>query len=98
MKVKIASAPIPGLIIGTMIRTKVFASLAPSMDAASIISEGTPSENCFIRNTPKGQPTMGNTTAQMVLYRSKLDISRSRGTKITCFGKAIAHTIMVNRN
>ena len=35
------------------------ASPAPSMRAASSISPGMFSENCFIRNTPKGQPTVG---------------------------------------
>ena len=40
---------------------------SPSMRAASIISVGIPSLNCFIRNTPNGQPTMGNMTAQIVL-------------------------------
>ena len=67
MKVKIASAPMPGLIMGSAMRTKVLASLAPSMRAASSISPGMPSLNCFIRNTPNGQPTMGKMTAQIVL-------------------------------
>ncbi len=82
--------------MGTTISTKVFASPAPSILAASNISPGTPSENCFIRNTPKGHPTVGKITAQIVLYRDKDDISRSRGIKITCLGRAIAHTISVN--
>ena len=98
MNVKIASAPIPGLIIGTTICKNVFASLAPSICAASSISEGTPSENCFIRNTPNGHPTIGKITAQIVLYKFRLDISRSNGIKITCFGNAIAHTINVKSN
>ena len=56
MKVKMASAPMPGLTIGSTTLIKVRASLAPSMRAAS-----------SIRTTPKGQPTMGKMTAQMVL-------------------------------
>ena len=67
MKVKMASAPMPGLTIGSTTLIKVRASLAPSMRAASSISVGMPSLNCFIRKTPKGQPTMGKMTAQMVL-------------------------------
>ena len=96
MKVKMASAPIPGLTMGSTILTKVRASLAPSMRAASSISVGMPSLNCFIRNTPNGQPTMGKMTAQMVLYRFSALISRSRGIRMTCLGSAIAQTMRVN--
>lgn len=53
--------------IGSPMLTKVRASLAPSIRAASSISVGMPSLNCFIKKTPKGQPTMGKMTAQMVL-------------------------------
>ena len=86
----------PGLTMGSTMSMKVLASLAPSMRAASSISVGMPSLNCFIRNTPKGQPTMGKMTAQMVLYRFKELISRSRGIRMTCLGRAIAHTMRVN--
>ena len=41
MKVKMASAPIPGLIIGRATSAKVRHSLAPSIRAASIISPNT---------------------------------------------------------
>ena len=67
IKVKMARAPMPGLTMGSTMLIKVLASLAPSMRAASSISVGMPSLNCFIRNTPNGQPTMGKITAQMVL-------------------------------
>ena len=67
------------------------------MRAASSISVGMPSLNCFIRNTPNGQPTMGKMTAQMVLYRFSALISRSRGIRMTCFGSAMAQTIRVKR-
>ena len=46
------------------------------MRQASTISVGMPSANCFKRNTPKGQPTMGKITARMVSYRPRADISR----------------------
>ena len=69
MKVKIASAPIPGFTIGVTIWVNVLASLAPSTRAASSISPGTPSENCFMRKTPNGQPTVGMMIAQMLSYR-----------------------------
>ena len=49
----------------TGIRVMTYLPLAaPSMRAASSISPGTLSQNCFIRNTPKGQPTVGKMTAQ----------------------------------
>ena len=87
----------PGLIIGSAICEKVFHSLAPSILAASIISPGIPSANCLIRNTPNGHPTVGKITAQIVLYIFSEDISRNNGIRITCFGRAIAHTISENR-
>ena len=75
---------------------KVFTSPAPSMRAASSKEEGMPSENCFMRNTPKGQPTTGKTTAKMepqvVSTRWRMDISRSSGMRMTCLGSAMAHT------
>ncbi len=89
---KMAQAPTPGLIMGNMTSVKVLHSEAPSMRQASVISVGMPSANCFSRNTPKGQPTMGKITAQMVSYRPRLDISRSRGIRITCLGRAMAQT------
>ena len=97
MKVKMAQAPTPGLIMGNMTSVKVLHSLAPSMRQASTISVGMPSANCLIRNTPKGQPTIGTITAQMVSYRPREDISRSSGIRITCLGSAMAHTIRLNR-
>ncbi len=97
MKVNIASAPIPGFTIGTTICVNVLASEAPSIRAASSISCGTVSENCRIRNTPNGQPTVGKITAQIVLYSFRFDISRIRGIVITCLGSAIAATINANR-
>ena len=96
MKVKIASAPMPGLMIGSAMRVKVVSSLAPSMRAASSISPGIPSLNCFIRKMPNGQPTIGKMTAQIVLYSCRLLISRSRGIRMTCLGRAMAQTISVN--
>ena len=89
---KIASAPTPGLIMGKTMLTKVLASPAPSMRAASSISPGMFSENCFIRNTPKGQPTVGKMTAHRVLCRFRNAISLSSGINITCLGSAMAHT------
>ena len=56
-----------------------------------------PSLNCFIKKTPNGQPTIGKITAQMVLYSCRLLISRSRGIRMTCLGRAMAQTIKVNR-
>ena len=96
MKVKMASAPTPGLIMGKTMVVKVFSSPPPSMRAASRISPGMPSANCFIRNTPKGQPTTGKITDQRVLVRCRPSISRSRGMRITCLGRAMAHTIREN--
>ena len=96
MKVKIASAPMPGLMMGSTISTKVRASPAPSMRAASSRDSGMVSENCFIRNTPKGQPTVGRMTAQRVLWSFKNAISLSRGIRMTCLGRAMAHTKMEN--
>ena len=92
MKVKMAQAPTPGLIMGNMTSVKVLHSEAPSMRQASTISVGMPSANCFSRNTPKGQPTMGKITAQMVSYRFREDISRTRGIRMTCLGRAMAQT------
>ena len=40
MKVKMASAPMPGLTIGSTMLTKVRASLAPSIRAASTRDSG----------------------------------------------------------
>ena len=60
-----------------------------------MISVGTVSENCFIRNTPKGQPTVGRITAQMLLFRWKKVISWSRGMTMTCLGRAMAQMMMV---
>ena len=86
----------PGEIIGSVTRKKVRNSLAPSILAASSRELGIFSENCFIRNTPKGHPTTGKITANMepqTLFNSpRLDISVIRGIRITCFGRAIAHT------
>ncbi len=59
MNVKIASAPTPGFIMGKTIWLKVLSSPAPSILAASSISPGMLSANCFMRNTPNGQPTIG---------------------------------------
>ena len=67
------------------------------MRQASVISVGMPSANCFSRNTPKGQPTMGKITAQMVSYSFSADISRSSGIRMTCLGRAMAHTMRLNR-
>ncbi|CUO30019.1 Uncharacterised protein [Flavonifractor plautii] len=61
-----ARAPMPGLIMGNTTLKKVFSSPAPSTRAASRISLGIVSENCFIRKTPKGQPTVGRMTAHKV--------------------------------
>ena len=77
---------------------KVRASPAPSMRAASSISLGMFSENCFIRNTPKGQPTVGKMTAHRVLCRFSHAISLSRGIMMTCLGSAMAQTNMVKIN
>ena len=93
-----ASAPIPGFTIGSTICVKILASDAPSIREASSISPGTPSENCFIRKTPKGHPTVGKITARIVLYNFKKDICRIKGIKITCFGSAMAQTIRVKRS
>ena len=72
------------------------------MRAASRREEGIPSENCFIKNTPKGQPTTGKMTAKMepqvVSIRCSRDISRSRGIRMTCLGSAMAHTNRENTN
>ena len=87
-----ASAPMPGLIIGKTICVKVRTSPAPSILAASSSSLGMFSENCFIRNTPNGQPTVGRMTAQSVLCRFRNAISLSSGMRMTCLGSAIAHT------
>ena len=77
---------------------KVRSSPAPSTRAASRISVGMVSENCFIRNTPKGQPTVGRMTAQRVSFRwKKLVISWARGMTMTCLGRAMAQMMMVNR-
>ena len=97
MKVKMARAPMPGLTMGRTMVEKVRHSLAPSTRAASRISPGMPSENCFIKNTPKGQPTVGKMTAHRVSYRFSADISFSRGIRMTCLGRAMAHTIRENR-
>ena len=83
----------PGLIIGTTMLVKVINSLAPSIRAASSISPGILSENCFIRNTPKGQPTVGKITAQMLSYSPSALISRISGIRMTCFGSAMAATM-----
>ena len=53
-----ASAPTPGLTMGSTISQKVRSSPAPSILAASRSSEGRVSENCFIKNTPNGQLTV----------------------------------------
>ena len=83
--------------MGSMTSVKVRHSPAPSIRQASTISVGILSENCFSRNTPKGQPTMGIMTAQMVLYSFSADISRSSGIRITCLGSAMAQTTRLNR-
>ena len=88
-----ARAPMPGLTMGSTTVMKVLASLAPSMRVASRISPGMLSENCFIRNTPKGQPTVGKITAQRLSYSFRADISLSRGMRMTCLGRAMAHTM-----
>ena len=87
----------PGLIMGMTTVVKVFNSLAPSMRVASRISPGMLSENCFIRNTPKGQPTVGKITAHRLSYRRRADISFSRGIRMTCLGRAMAQTMRENR-
>ena len=93
-----ASAPTPGLTMGSTISQKVRSSPAPSILAASRSSEGRVSENCFIKNTPNGQPTVGKMTAHEVLYSPMAAIMRTRGTITTCFGSAIAHTKMAKMN
>ena len=76
---------------------KVRTSPAPSTRAASRISVGMVSANCFIRNTPKGQPTVGRMTAHRVSFRWKmLVISWFRGMTMTCLGRAMAQMMMVN--
>ena len=89
---KMASAPTPGLIRGNTMSMNVRISPAPSMRAASSISFGMFSENCFIRNTPKGQPTVGKITAHRVLCRFSHAISLSSGIMMTCLGSAMAQT------
>ena len=93
-----AKAPMPGLIMGMTTVENVFHSLDPSMRAASRISPGMLSENCFIKNTPKGQPTVGKITAQRLSYRRRADISFSRGIRMTCLGRAMAQTMRENRS
>ena len=83
--------------MGNTTLKKVRSSPAPSTRAASRISVGTVSENCFIRNTPKGQPTVGRITAQMLSLRWMAVISCSRGMTMTCLGRAMAQMMMVNR-
>ena len=92
-----ASAPTPGLTMGKTMETKVRTSLAPSMRAASSISVGMVSENCFIKKMPKGQPTVGRMTASRLLFRPRALISCSRGMTMTCLGSAMAHTSRLNR-
>ena len=60
------------------------------MRVASRMEPGMFSENCFIRNTPNGQPTVGKITAHKVLCRPRKLISFSRGMRITCLGSAMA--------
>lgn len=59
ISLNIANVPMPGFTIGTKTVVKVLNSLAPSILAGSSISPGMPSENCLIRNTPKGSPQWG---------------------------------------
>ena len=40
---------------------------------------------------------MGKMTAQMVSYIFRADISRSRGIRMTCLGRAMAQTIKLNK-
>ena len=93
---KIANAPIPGFIIGSTILINVFSSLHPSILADSRSSFGTECENCFIRNTPKGHPTAGNTRALYVSIHPSSVINFKSGISITCFGSAIAATNTIN--
>ena len=68
------------------------------MRAASSISPGTLSQNCFIRNTPNGQPTVGKMTAHSLSYSFSVDISFSRGIRMTCLGSAMAQMMRENSN
>ena len=68
------------------------------MRAASRISPGMPSENCFMRKTPKGQPTVGKITAQMLSHSPMAEISLMRGMRITCLGRAMAQTMREKRS
>ena len=86
----------PGFIMGKTTLKKVRSSPEPSTRAASSISVGTVSENCFIRNTPKGQPTVGRMTAQRVLRRCMSASIWLSGMTMTCLGRAMAQMIMVN--
>ena len=63
MNVKIANAPIPGLMIGNAIFINVLTSPQPSILADSSNSVGIACENCLIKNTPNGQPTAGRINA-----------------------------------
>ena len=64
-----ARAPNPGLMMGHTTLRKVRSSPAPSIRAASSISVGMVSENCFIKKMPNGQPTVGRITAHNVSDR-----------------------------
>jgi hypothetical protein len=62
------------------------------MRAASSSDEGIVSENCFIRKTPNGQPTIGKMTDQSDSDRPRDLASVTSGIRMTCLGRAIAQT------
>ena len=48
-----------GFTVGMTMRKKIRISPAPSIFAASSMAFGTLSINCFIRNSPSGEPNAG---------------------------------------
>ena len=94
---------IPLIVVNCIIlgRAESYASKnppLPSIFAASKSSVGTFSLNCFIKKIPKGQPHKGRIMAQEVSWIPIKETSFIRGTRITCFGRAIANTKMLNNS
>ena len=66
---KMMSVSHAGLTLGMTIVQKMRSSFAPSIFADSISDMGSPSMNCFIRNSPIGAANAGRMTAQCVSTR-----------------------------
>ena len=81
-KANMLKAATKGLEIGITIKVKILNSPAPSILAASRISEGKVLIYCLAKNIPPALQAEGRNTAGKVSYKPKLFIVANRGIRV----------------